>query len=93
MPDLADNPEQLLTVAEVATWLRVESRYVYRLASSGDLTRTYVGRYVRFSVESVQSYIDAHTIEAKLKTERSVRPRRPGARRPKHLRAVRDGER
>jgi excisionase family DNA binding protein len=93
MPDLVDNPEQLLTVAEVATWLRVESRYVYRLASSGDLTRTYVGRYVRFSVESVQSYIDAHTIEAKLKAERSVRPRRPGARRPKYLRAVRDGER
>jgi excisionase family DNA binding protein len=92
MPDLVDNLEQLLTVAEVATWLRVEPRYVYRLASSGDLTRTYVGRYVRFSVESVQGYIDAHTIEAKPKAERPGRPRRPGARRRKYLRAVRDGE-
>ena len=26
-------PTQLLTVAEVADWLRVEPRYVYRLAS------------------------------------------------------------
>jgi excisionase family DNA binding protein len=93
MPDLADNPEPLLTVAEVATWLRVEPRYVYRLASSGDLTRTYVGRYVRFSVESVQSYIDARTIEAIPKTQRAIRSRRPGARRPKHLKAVRNGER
>ncbi len=92
MPELVDNPEQLLTVAEVATWLRVEPRYIYRLASSGDLTRTYVGRYVRFSVESVQSYIDAHTIEAKPTAKRSLRSRRLGARRSKHLRAVRDGE-
>lgn len=93
MPDLVDNSEQLLTVAEVATWLRVDPRYVYRLASSGELTRTYVGRYVRFSAESVQSYIDAHTIEAKPKSERAARPRRPGARRPKYLRAVRNAER
>jgi hypothetical protein len=49
-------------------------------------------RIVRFSVESVQSYIDAHTIEAKPKADRSVRARRLGARRPKYLRAVRDGE-
>jgi excisionase family DNA binding protein len=93
MPDLADNPEQLLTVAEVAQWLRVEPRYVYRLASSGDLTRTYVGRYVRFSVESIQDYIDAHTIKADPKPARAARSRRPGPRRLRHLRAVRDGER
>lgn len=93
MPDLVDTPEQLLTVAEVATWLHVEPRYVYRLASSGDLARTYIGRYVRFSVESVQNYIDAHTIEAKPRAERATRPRRPGARRPKYLRAVRNAER
>jgi excisionase family DNA binding protein len=92
MPDLVDTPEPLLTVAEVATWLRVDPRYVYRLASSGDLTRSYVGRYVRFSVESVQAYIDAHTIEAAPKAQRSARPRRPGARRSKYLRTVRNAE-
>ena len=92
MPDLTDGFEQLLTVAEVATWLRVEPRYVYRLASSGDLTRTYVGRYVRFSVESVQGYIDAHTVEARPKAERPARPRPSRSRRARYLRAVRDGE-
>jgi excisionase family DNA binding protein len=92
MPDLADNPEPLLTVAEVATWLRVEPRYVYRLASSGDLTRSYVGRYVRFSVESVQSYIDTHTIEASPRAQGSARARRPGGRRPRYLRTVRNAE-
>ena len=30
---------QLLTVDEVAEWLRVEPRYVYRLASSGVIDR------------------------------------------------------
>jgi excisionase family DNA binding protein len=42
-----DKTSQLLTVAEVAEWLRVEPRYVYRLASSGELIRVYIGRYVR----------------------------------------------
>jgi excisionase family DNA binding protein len=93
MLDLIDNPEQLLTVAEVATWLRVEPRYVYRLASSGGLPRTYVGRYVRFSVASVQDYINAHTIDVTPKDAKPARPRRPGARGPKHLKVVRDGER
>ena len=44
---MTDRPTQLLTVAEVADWLRVEPRYVYRLASSGELIRVYIGRYVR----------------------------------------------
>ena len=35
----------LLTVDEVAVLLRVKPRYVYQLASSGELVRVYVGRY------------------------------------------------
>lgn len=79
----------LLTVPEVADWLRVEPRYVYRLASSGELVRVYIGRYVRIPVASVEAYIQAHTVEA---VKPAVRARRPGPR-ARRLRMVRDAER
>ena len=87
---MTDRPSQLLTVAEVADWLRVEPRFVYRLASSGELLRVYVGRYVRIPATSVDAYIDAHTVEA-------VKPsglvaRRPGPRGRRRLRAVHHAE-
>jgi len=84
-----DQTSQLLTVAEVADWLRVEPRYVYRLASSGELIRVYIGRYVRIPAISVEAYIDAHTVEA----VKPIRRRRPGPRTRRHLRAVHDAER
>jgi excisionase family DNA binding protein len=79
----------LLTVDEVAELLRVKPRYVYRLASSGELVRVYVGRYVRIPLISVDAYIQAHTVEA----VKPVRARRPGPRARRHLRAVHDAER
>jgi excisionase family DNA binding protein len=84
-----DRPSQLLTVAEVADWLRVEPRYVYRLASSGELVRVYVGRYVRIPAISVAAYIDAHTVEV---VKPAARRRRPGARARRRLRVVHDAE-
>jgi excisionase family DNA binding protein len=87
---MTDRPTQLLTVAEVADWLRVEPRYVYRLASSGELLRVYIGRYVRIPAISVEAYIDAHTVEA---VKPPIRSHRPGPRaRRRHLRAVPDAE-
>ena len=74
MPD----DEKLLTVEQVADWLEVDPRYVYRLASSGALLRVNVGRYVRVPAGSVRTYIKANTAAA------PARARRPGARR--HLR-------
>ncbi len=79
----------LLTVDEVAELLRVKPRYVYRLASSGELVCVYVGRYVRIPLISVDAYIQAHTVEA----VKPVRARRPGPRARRHLRAVHDAER
>jgi excisionase family DNA binding protein len=87
-PETQARPTQLLTVAEVAEWLRVEPRYVYRLASSGELLRVYIGRYVRIPVSSVEDYIDAHTAEA----VKPVRARRPGPRARRRLRAVHHAE-
>ena len=84
-PETQARPTQLLTVAEVAEWLRVEPRYVYRLASTGELLRVYIGRYVRIPVSSVEDYIDAHTAEP-------VWPRRPGPRGHRRLRTVRHAE-
>ena len=85
-----DDTSQLLTVAEVAEWLRVEPRYVYRLASSGELIRVYIGRYVRIPAISVAAYIDTHTVEA---VKPAPRRRRPGSRARRHLRVVHDAER
>jgi excisionase family DNA binding protein len=75
--------ESLLTVQQVAEWLNVEPRYIYRLASSGALLRVYVGRYVRVPAASVRAYIKSNTVEV---ATPPVRPRRPGARARRHLR-------
>jgi len=77
--------DELLTVQEVAAWLKVEPGYVYRLASSGGLLRVYVGRYVRIPAASVRSYIKANTVEAVSPSPvRSAR--RPSARGRRRLR-------
>jgi excisionase family DNA binding protein len=76
--------ELLLTVDEVAGWLKVDPRYVYRLASSGALLRVYVGRYVRVPAASVRAYIKANTVEPVSSPVRAAR--RPGARARRHLR-------
>lgn len=75
--------EELLDVQQVADWLKVEPRYVYRLAASGALLRVYVGRYVRIPAASVRAYIKANTVEA---VHAPARPRRPGARARRRLR-------
>ena len=76
--------ESLLTVQQVADWLNVEPRYVYRLASSGALLRVYVGRYVRVPVASVRAYIKANTVEPVSAPVRGAR--HPGGRARRHLR-------
>ena len=86
-----NSASELLTVAEVAEWLRVEPRYIYRLASSGELIRVYIGRYVRIPAISVEQYIEEHTVEA-VKPVKPARSRRPGPRARRHLRAVHDAE-
>jgi excisionase family DNA binding protein len=80
--------EELLTVQQVAAWLKVEPRYVYRLASSGSLLRVYIGRYVRIPALSVRAYIQANTVEAINPPLPVPRPRRPGARARRRLRSV-----
>jgi excisionase family DNA binding protein len=80
--------DELLTVQQVADWLKVEPRYVYRLASSGSLLRVYVGRYVRIPTASVRAYIQANTVEAINPPLPVPRSRRPGARARRRLRSA-----
>ena len=48
---------RFLTVAEVATLMRVSKMTVYRLVHSGDLTAVRVGRSFRVPEQAVQEYL------------------------------------
>jgi excisionase family DNA binding protein len=83
---VVSHDDELLTVQQVAAWLKVEPQYVYRLASSGALLRVYVGRYVRVPVASVRAYIRANTVEPVSSPVPARGARRPGARARRRLR-------
>ncbi|HCT78305.1 MAG TPA: transcriptional regulator [Micromonosporaceae bacterium] len=50
---------KFLTVAEVATLMRVSKMTVYRLVHSGELTAVRVGRSFRVPEQAVQEYLRA----------------------------------
>jgi len=47
----------VLTVAEVAVFMRVSRETVYRLAVRGELPGRKVGRIWRFSKDAIQDYL------------------------------------
>ena len=52
---------ELLTVRQAAKHLAVAEITVRRLIESGDLRAHRIGRAVRIPVDSIQSYLEAHT--------------------------------
>ena len=63
----ADRPlseVRFLTVAEVATVMRVSKMTVYRLVHSGELTAVRVGRSFRVPEKAVHDYLRDAFIEA-----------------------------
>ena len=62
--DAIDSPvrsvldRQLLTVAEVAEYLRVSEMTVYRLISSRDIGATKIGRCWRVPADDLMAYLD-----------------------------------
>lgn len=60
----------VLTAAQVASILQVNKNTVYNLAKAGGLPSYNVGRKLRFSLDDVQTYIDA----SKRARQRSVPP-------------------
>lgn len=55
---------RFLTVAEVATALRVSKMTVYRLVHSGELPAVRVGRSFRVPEQAVQEYLQSSFFEA-----------------------------
>lgn len=55
----------LLTVAEVADYLRVSEMTVYRLISGRDLGATKIGRCWRVPAEDLMAYVEDRHIVAK----------------------------
>jgi excisionase family DNA binding protein len=53
----------LLTVAEVAGYLRVSKMTVYRMVKSGDLWAKQIGRSFRIPTQSVRAYLNDANIE------------------------------
>ena len=56
-PDAPLAQVRFLTVAEVATLMRVSKMTVYRLVHSGELTAVRVGRSYRVPERAVQDYL------------------------------------
>ena len=67
-PAEADDPGPLsssfLTVAEVASLMRVSKMTVYRLVHAGDLPAVRVGRSFRVPEEAVRRYLRDSFVEA-----------------------------
>lgn len=76
-PDVApEGLEQLLTVDETATALRVSTQFVYRHAHDGDLPSVRVGTSVRIKVKTVRAIIDGELELAQPKPSGGRRSRR-----------------
>ena len=55
---------QFLTVAEVATLMRVSKMTVYRLVHSGELPAVRVGRSFRVHAKAVHDYLETSYFDA-----------------------------
>ena len=55
---------QFLTVAEVATLMRVSKMTVYRLVHSGELPAVRVGRSFRVHTKAVHDYLETSYFDA-----------------------------
>lgn len=63
--------KDVLTVQEVATYLRVTPDTVYRLARQEKLPSFKVGRHIRFKREAIEAYMNQQS-ESVLERERAA---------------------
>jgi excisionase family DNA binding protein len=54
----AGNPQSLLTPDDVAAYLRVSKKSVYRLVSSDALPAVRIGGLLRFNRDAVRRYVE-----------------------------------
>ncbi len=55
---------RMLTVAEVASVMRVSRMTVYRLIRRGQLRAVKVGRNYRVREDDLERYLESHTLES-----------------------------
>lgn len=60
---MKDEPEQILTLDEVATYLKVGNRTVYRLAAAKKIPAFKVGGIWRFSRADIDGWIRQQSME------------------------------
>ncbi|WP_226782629.1 helix-turn-helix domain-containing protein [Oceaniglobus trochenteri] len=65
---MADTPDQAMTVRDVAGYLNVDEKTVYRLAKRGDLPGFKVAGAWRFKRSDLDSWIDMQKKAAQTKT-------------------------
>ena len=58
-------PEPLLTVPEVATWLRLSVKATYRMAEEGRLPAIRVSNRLRFDPRAIRAWLDKQNQEDK----------------------------
>jgi len=71
-----DGRPTILTVQEVARYLRVHTMTVYRMIQRGDLPGVRVGRGWRFKRDQLDRWLVAHETNSRRTTPRSVARRR-----------------
>jgi PTS system nitrogen regulatory IIA component len=59
-PEEAMEDDELLTVVEVARWLRITPRTVYRFVHHAQLPHIRVGRGLRFKRADVEAWLRRH---------------------------------
>jgi excisionase family DNA binding protein len=64
---MADTPDQAMTVRDVADYLNVDEKTVYRLAQRGDLPGFKVAGAWRFKRSDLDSWIDLQKKAAQTK--------------------------
>ncbi len=60
----SERPTQFMTVAEVATLLRVSTMTVYRLIKAGDIAAVRVGKSYRLREDDVDRFLSSRYTQA-----------------------------
>jgi len=58
---MVENSEAILTIAELAQYLRIPKSTLYKLAQEGKLPAQKVGRHWRFRKEAIDRWLEQST--------------------------------